>query len=294
MLELTKMPIEFFTESSEVRVRQSFISPTVYLDHWAIRLFTEESALQDRFVNALRSKGGTLLLSSISFSEFAAPRDPRHAIDAEAFIERLLPNLYLTDFALDKVLEREQSEPNNIKRFWPSADLPQLKLFAERAQDSPLGFTMHGFIEMAHMNRNAISAVTAEVVRKVKVEIEALRTDASYVAKARAIQPSDARPRTFVILGELMRGFLLDPAAPISDNDVVDMLHAAMPINCCDYILLDGAWAERVEKMRARIAKAGLTMPLAKCFSRRNQGVQTFLGELEAFDERVQASPAVP
>ena len=31
--------------------------------------------------------------------------------------------------------------------------------------------------------------------------------------------------------GELMRGFYLDPAAPISDNDIVDMMHTAMPIN---------------------------------------------------------------
>lgn len=202
------MTIEFFTESSEVRVRQSFISPTVYLDHWAIRLFSDDLALQDRFVNALQNKGGTLLFSHISFSEFAAPSDPRHAVDAEAFIERLLPNLYLTDFALDKILEREQCEPNNLKRFWPSADLTALKLFAERAQGTPLGFTMHGFITMAHANRVRIVAVTAEVVRKIKMGLEDARADSSYVSKARAIRPDDARPRTFIILGELMRDFI--------------------------------------------------------------------------------------
>ena len=102
------------------------------------------------------------------------------------------------------------------------------------------------------------------------------------VAKVRAVQPNDDRPRTLIILGELMRGFHLDPAAPISDNDVVDLLHAAMPINCCDYARLDGAWAERVEKMKQRIAKTGSTMPLAKCFSSRDQGVQAFLQDLEA------------
>ena len=146
------MPIEFFDATSETRVRQSFVSPTVYLDHWAIRMFSDDLALQDRLVKALRSKGGTLLLSNISFSEFAVPSDARHAADAEDFIERLLPNIYLTDFALDKVLEQERSEPNNAKRFWPSADLPQLELFAER-QDAPLGFTMRGFITPAHVNR---------------------------------------------------------------------------------------------------------------------------------------------
>jgi hypothetical protein len=179
LLVRIEMPIEFFGTPPEVRVRQSFISPTVYLDHWAIRLFSDDLDLQDRFVNALRTKGGTLLLSNISFGEFAAPSDPRHAADAEDFIERLLPNIYLTDFALDKVLAQEHSEPNNIRRFWPSADLPQLKLFAERAQNAPLGFTMRGFISLAHVNRAAIAAVTTEVIQQVKSGIEAVRADAA-------------------------------------------------------------------------------------------------------------------
>lgn len=91
-----------------------------------------------------------------------------------------------------------------------------------------------------------------------------------------------------------MRGFYLDPAALISDNDVVDMLHAAMPINCCDYVLLDRAWTERVEKMKQRIAKVGSTMQIAKCFSARNHGVQAFLDDLEGFDQGALVNPALP
>lgn len=277
------MPIEFLDAPGEVRIRQSFDSPTVYLDHWAIRMFSDDRALQNRFVNAISEKGGTLLLSNIFFCEFSAPTDARHVADAEVFIERLLPNIFLTDFALDKVLEQERSEPNNAKRFWPSADLPQLKLFGERAPDAPLGFTMKGFITLAHSNQTTITEVTAEVVHQIKCEIEAVRAELAYVAKVRSRQPNDDRPRTFVILGELMRGFLLDPAAPISDNDVIDLIHAVMPINCCDYVLLDGPWAERVEKMKQRITKTGSIMPLAKCFSGRGQGVEAFLQDLEHF-----------
>lgn len=279
------MPIEFFAAPPNVWVRQSFISPTVYLDHWAIRLFSDDLNLQDRFVNALRTKGGTLLLSTLSFCEFAAPSDPRHAVDAENFIERLLPNIYLTDFAFDKALAEELSESNNIKRFWPTADLPQLKLFAERAQDAPLGFTMRDFISLTNINGTYISAAIQEIIQQVKRDIEVLRFDTGYVSKARNIQPNDARPRTYIILGELIRGFLMDPAASISNNDIIDMLHAVMSVNCCDYVLLDGAWAERVNKMKQRIAKAGLKMPLAKCFSKRNYGVQAFLRDLEEIPE---------
>lgn len=277
------MPIEFFNAPDGVRVRQSFISPTVYFDHWAIRLFSDDRDIQDRFVNALTAKRGTLLVSNFSLNEFATASDPRHCEDAEAFIERLLPNIFLTDFALDRVLAQEHAQANNLKRFWPSADLPQLKLFAERAQDSPLGFTMRGFITLAHVNRTELSRVSDAVVRQIKVAFKTSRHDPTYVAKARNLPPDDRRPRTLVLIGELMRGFVLDRAAPISDNDIVDLFHATMPINCCDYVLLDGPWAERVEKMRRRILKADTNMPIAKCFSGRANGVEVFLADLEAF-----------
>ena len=60
-------------------------------------------------------------------------------------------------------------------------------------------------------------------------------------------------------------------------------MHAAMPINCCDYVLLDGPWVERVNKMKQRIKKTGMIMPIAKCFSNRNNGVESFLADLEVF-----------
>jgi hypothetical protein len=288
------VPIEFFqTNDGLVHVRQSFDSPTVYLDHWAIRLFSDDRDLQDRFVKALISKRGTLLLSTFSFAEFSEASDARHCLDAEAFFERLLPNIFLTNSAPDDILERELNEPNNVKRFWPPADLPQLKLFAERKQSAPLGFTMQGFIMMAHTHRTELSEVTKSTVRMVRDGLENVRNDPSYVAKTSKSVPSDNRPRTYIIFGELLRSFNLDSKAPITENDVMDMFHAVMSVNCCDYVLLDGPWMERVERMRQRIAKTSMRMPIAKCFSKRNNGVSAFLADLEGFVKSTQPS-AVP
>ncbi|MBU1222749.1 MAG: hypothetical protein KKA22_06270 [Gammaproteobacteria bacterium] len=278
------MPIEFVSSPDGIRVRQSFVSPTVYLDHWALRLFSDDSELQDRLVRLLLQKQGTLLLSHISFAEFAKPTDRQHCISAEKFLERLLPNIYLTDFAYDKLQIKEESEQDNRRRFWPPADLPQLKLFAERAQDSPLGFTMHGFISMAHDHHPQLEPVTLETVHVIRDGIEACREDPIYVHKSRNVLPDDKRTRTYVIMGELMREFVLDPSLAITDNDVIDMLHAAMPINCCDFVLLDGAWASRVAKMKQRIENAGSDFPIAKCYSKRGDGVSQFLRDLESFD----------
>jgi hypothetical protein len=287
------VPIDFFTASDGVHVRQSFVSPTVYLDHWAVRLFSDDLHLQDRFVSALMSKSGTLLLSNISFVEFAAASDPQHCYDTETFIERLLPNIYLTDFALDKVLEKESGERSNAKRFWPSADLPQLKLLAERAQSASSGLTLRGFVSLAHVNRTQLSQSIEELIRMVGDGLNSARSNASYVDKARNIRPSDERPRTLLILGELLRDFTLDPRrATISKNDVIDLLHAAMPLNCCDYILLDGPWAERVVRMKQRISKTSMKMPVAQCFSQRDNGVEAFLADLAVFDKAAHLTDA--
>lgn len=262
------MPIEFFnTNDGLVHVKQSFDSPTIYLDHWAIRLFSDDYNLQDRFVKALMSKNGTLLLSAISFAEFSEASDPRHCTDAEKFLERLLPNIFLTDSALDKVLEREQS--------------------------APLGFTMQGFVMLAHTHRVQLSEATKSTVQMVRDGLENARSDSSYVAKAHNLLPNDKRPRTHVIFGELLRGFNLDSQAPITENDVIDMFHAVTSVNCCDYVLLDGPWMERVEKMKQRIAKTSISMPIAKCFTYRNNGVEAFLMDLEAF-VKLENSSAEP
>jgi hypothetical protein len=286
------MPIEFFDSPEGRKVGQTFDSPTVYLDHWAMRLFSDDRRLQDRFVRALLTKRGTLLVSHISTAELGGASDPQHVIDAEKFLERCLPHLFLTDFRLDEVLNRERNEPSNATRFWPTADLRQLKLLGELSQGTGRGFTLQGFAELAYEHRTGINEMMSSMAQSMTEAFGKARADPDYVRKARNAPLDDSRPRTLLILGELLRGFILDSGAPMSENDAVDLIHAAMPLNCCDYVLLDGAWAERVAKMKLRLAKSSMVMPLAKCFSRRNDGINAFLADLENFGP--QSQPLLP
>jgi len=280
------MPIEIYTSSNEEDVaRQSFDSPTVYLDHWAIRMLSDDINLQSRFVYALKSKEGTLLLSNLSLMEFSAASDLRHCIDAENFFDRLLPNIYFTSFAIDELHERECAEIDNVKRFWPSADLHTLKFFVERIDDISNGNTMSGFLSFSHENKDQFFQLKNVVVNAVRNILKTLSDDASYISKAKNVKPSDARTRTYNILGELLRGFNLDSNSIMTDNDVLDLMHALVPLNCCDFVLLDGAWAERVDKMNRRMEKESINMHVGKCFSQRSNGVDLFLSDLEEFDK---------
>jgi hypothetical protein len=282
------MPIDFFEANDGFHIRQSFESPTVYLDHWAIRKFSDDLRLQNRFIGALKKKGGTLLISIVSLLEFASPEDRRHCFDTEQFFNRVMPNIFFTELAFDKIINKESGEVNNEKRFWPPADLNTLKYLAENKCDLNGNISMNGFLSMHHDNRDKLILLKNQLVSMLQDVFVNSRNANGYIDKARKVTPSDKRIRTYIILGELMRGFNLDQNTTITDNDTIDFLHAMTSLNCCNFILLDGPWEERVKKMNLRISKASMVMPIGKCFSERNDGINKFLSELELFDKEGQ------
>ena len=51
------------------------VEPMVYLGHWALRMFSEDSSLGGRLQAALDARSGTLALSWINLGEFAKVAD---------------------------------------------------------------------------------------------------------------------------------------------------------------------------------------------------------------------------
>ena len=63
-------------------------------------------------------------------------------------------------------------------------------------------------------------------------------------------------------------------------NHALDLVHAAVSVSYCDYVLLDGHWQDQVERMKSRFDGAVMTYPLAKVYSKRNDGVESFLSQI--------------
>ena len=87
---------------------------------------------------------------------------------------------------------------------------------------------------------------------------------------------------TRLIGRDLISRFLKDKLLKLNRNNAIDLSHAVVSVSYCDFVLLDGQWASMVNACRQRIAKAGLSVPIAKVFSKRGSGVEKFLTELEA------------
>jgi hypothetical protein len=101
---------------------QRHVEPMVYLDHWALRMFSEDSSLGGRLQAALDARSGTLALSWINLGEFAKVADGGSVRKAEDFLEALLPHLFFIDSDPFRVIQREDEVLSRTKRVLPHAD----------------------------------------------------------------------------------------------------------------------------------------------------------------------------
>ena len=89
-------------DSGGYQLRQQLTEPVVYLDHWAVRLFSDDEPLQDRFISALHQSGGTWLFATANLFEFTAMTDVTQAQATERLLSRALPALHVADTTLDR------------------------------------------------------------------------------------------------------------------------------------------------------------------------------------------------
>ena len=172
----------------------------------------------------------------------------------------------------------------------PPADRRNMDYFSRRfCQVDSLQETFQGMFQVVHENRDKMVETLGDVASALLASLESHRLLEPYQRKAKSARPGDGRSRQFIISGELLREPVLDPKAPITRNEVLDLIHAVDAVDYCDLVLLDKAWERRVNALRQRISDAEVDMPIARCFSKRNNGIEKFLIALECWPE---SSPA--
>jgi hypothetical protein len=262
-----------------VRIRQYFTSPLIYLDHWAVRLFSDDAGLADRFIAALHAAEGTWLFSQMNLAEFTAMRDIQTARRVEALIQRAFPWFYVLDtvdetpYFRDDQLVRPR-HPDAPDRHWMLRDL------GDRAAIAGGNFNAHRFISDGIDYAQELHPLFEQMKRDI----------ASHIAEVRqrifANQNRDELvPRENMRLVQIFKEELLvEPAGQANqrfrENDAVDFVHALPACQLCDMVLLDGAWCHKVELATQRIREAGIEGKLATCYSRRT--VNDFIAALEA------------
>lgn len=264
----------------------TFGPPAIYFDHWAIRLFSKPGERQDRLVELVHRKHGTFVLSVWNLAEFSGLTDIQNGVDAERMLDRLMPRVYVTDFDLERSMRHDQEAlEKDLRVFMPPCQW-LVRGMLERALTNDEPLSLRGLISEATRERERLGPMVEAMNCEIRDKMLEMRQSPSYVQAARDVRLGGDWPRHWNVLGELQRELIIRPESVITTNDVSDLMHAALPAMGCDFVLLDGAWVSRVEKLGRRAKEHGFDLPLAQCFSKRDDGIERFLQGLEQFAGR--------
>jgi len=265
--------IEFrINENGVLEVGQVDIPPTVYLDHWALRMFSESQALSDRLTAALKQRNGTLALSWLNLAEFTKVADEGQASIAEALLEKILPNIFFLEVDFGEVIRREDNLLADGKVIPPHFDFDLLRMFSQMKPNSLNPFSAHGLFKII---QGQVSTRFDGLADTGVGRIEALRAKYAGTSAVKRLPSGPPIQRgTRFIFRELVRALIMDKGTKITRNQVIDSFHAVVPIAYCDFVLLDKYWEAQIDRVRSRFGKAGMAVPTARVFSAKADGLK--------------------
>jgi hypothetical protein len=252
----------------ELIAEQHLTSPSIYLDHWALRRASDAPEVGRRLTRAIERREGTLTISFANIAEFMAV-DHATARRAEEFIDANRPRLFFQDFNPFEVVQREQALMAGAPPAPPHADLDLLRLVVGLRPPSLEPITCLGMLTAVAGERITSTGRMKQVFvdRMASLRADYLNDQDFRAAVDRAIRAPGQPRGTGIILRELLGGLVRDSKAPITQNDAMDFFHAVVPASYCDFALLDGRWRDQVDRLRTRLARLGPLFPVATVYS---------------------------
>lgn len=221
--------------------------PSIYLDHWALRRFSSDLQLRNRFINFFRDHG-TLLFSLANMMEIAA-----NTGESLRNIQNFLCEIGEQWFPLEvnpiKVIKREAGAfPDS-----PCFDKDLLEAYYPHIHEGSLSLsTLIDLISDQEVKRDIlmnVEAMTTSVARHLELTRSKIQSDP--IAKKAAFKKVsfDAyRPETFVYRSLLQ--LIFKENSKIETNDVLDLCHAAVSLAYGDFVLLDPHWADLARRLK--------------------------------------------
>jgi len=252
---------------------QEIASPSVYLDHWALREISESDGLSHRFATILKKRGGTLVLSWLNVVEFSKVSDREQRHKADLLVNDLNPNLFWLNPDFFTVAKQEELGGLN-------------SLHSDSAFAQEFAMNLRGELFKA-VYANPQTRIQYDNFADIVIhQIEQLRNDFDRSnAMQKAIKTLPRIPKhtraTHLIARELIATFLKDKSVKLNRNNAIDLCHAVVSLSYCDYVILDGHWAKKAEDLRGRLSREEILIPIAQVFTKRRNGLDSFLKQLE-------------
>jgi len=193
----------------------------------------------------------------------------------------VLPNIYFAMFDIQKAIDQERRPRDTRIRLPAPPDVELLLTVGRERPDDVRLFTIARLIKVIAAHRDRLGVAWHESNQELADHINQVRSNPKTAEQARKFTGHPTNVPTLAVMQELLRPLFLDKTLSVDRNDVGDIHHAIISIAYCDYVLLDGNWEALHERMVRRFTELGLPIRVAKVFSKRRQGVELFLKELE-------------
>lgn len=217
-------------------IEASVRPPLVYLDHWAIREISSAPARRDHFLETFRTRG-TLMFSVLNILEMA-----RNTGDSYTRIREMLdavePYWLLSDPDPRTVQDREMRG-----LVAPVSFFVPLSIFASVYKTLPQGTLRLGAALDTLQDTEFRERARAILERPSELRRRMERERRRYERGEALRPPPFPRGSPLWISGSLGQALIMS-GKRITENDVVDILHAAVPLRYAVVVLLDGAWTE--------------------------------------------------
>lgn len=252
--------------------------PLLYLDHWALRRLSENSALGDRFLLAFQRRG-TVMFSLMNVVEIARDASESRASQIRDFLGKLGPHWMPMTIDPLRIIEAEETgrTPDGVHPCVSAGFLRDPK-FAARLTEGPVSL-VHVVDLTRGPDGDELRHDTDRDTSRLRRHIQDWRiahaTDPREVdAKFPRLQFDSNRPMRGIYHG-LARYTIIDTFT-FDDNHARDMFHAMASVRCADMVTLDAHWSGQVGKLR-------LPTDFVRVYTE---------GELDAFLADLEAAPA--
>ncbi len=229
------------TRLSNGDVQLGLRPPLVYLDHWAVREISKDPARRDHFLETFRDRG-TLMFSILNILEMG-----RNSRESYRKIRDLLDGV--GPFWLLSDLDPETVQRRLAAGFIaPAAFLAPVQLLAHIFGTAPEGAFRLGTAVDRLQDQAFRDAVEGMLTRPSLVHL--LKHNRQRHRRRERMIPNPHPPRTPMwIEVELVR-FLVKDGKTITNNDAIDIMHAAVPLCFAPIVLLDTAWTNFARKLK--------------------------------------------
>lgn len=254
--------------------------PVVYLDHCAVVEFSNQPELGQRFIDTLKKKYGTLLISSINFFEASGFQDLAQAQRIEGFLDRTLPNVYVADFMKDPGFFFEKGSPEDEdgpKKHW----LLEHMLDAARANMGTPTFRSM-FTDVVKQN-TFFSKNFDDLKLTVAQAIDSFRSDPERNQEGKKFTPTQAMYPPYLLMVSLLRDTQLNLNQKFGPNDSIDFVHAVCSTVKSNFVFLDKQWCNRVNRAEQYLLNHNVSINIANRYWPSSVQLELFFRDLEQY-----------